>query len=74
MKTLHPAVHGGILAIRDNQAHMDAIAGHHIQPIDLVREKCGKEVWGSRCAGRMSMCVIGEGGACWGALAPHSTW
>lgn len=37
MKTLHPAVHGGILAIRDNQAHMDAIAGHHIQPIDLVR-------------------------------------
>jgi hypothetical protein len=36
VKTLHPAVHGGILAIRDNKQHMDAIAGHKIQPIDLV--------------------------------------
>lgn len=36
VKTLHPAVHGGILAIRDNKAHMDAIAGHKIDPIDLV--------------------------------------
>ena len=36
VKTLHPAVHGGILAIRDNKQHMDAISGHKIQPIDLV--------------------------------------
>ena len=36
VKTLHPAVHGGILAVRDNKQHMDAIAGHKIQPIDLV--------------------------------------
>jgi phosphoribosylaminoimidazolecarboxamide formyltransferase/IMP cyclohydrolase len=37
VKTLHPGVHGGILAIRSNAAHMDAIKQHNIAPIDLVR-------------------------------------
>jgi phosphoribosylaminoimidazolecarboxamide formyltransferase/IMP cyclohydrolase len=36
VKTLHPAVHGGILADRHKPAHMEAIAGHAIRPIDLV--------------------------------------
>ncbi len=36
VKTLHPAVHGGILARRDLPAHLDAIAAHNIAPIDLV--------------------------------------
>src|SRR5215218_7799876 len=36
VKTLHPAVHGGLLARRDLPEHMAAIAEHHIQPIDLV--------------------------------------
>ena len=36
VKTLHPAVHGGILAIRDDPAHMAAIAGAGIAPIDVV--------------------------------------
>jgi phosphoribosylaminoimidazolecarboxamide formyltransferase/IMP cyclohydrolase len=36
VKTLHPAVHGGLLARRDLPAHMAAIAAHGIQPIDLV--------------------------------------
>jgi len=36
VKTLHPAVHGGLLARRDLPAHMAAIAGHGIAPIDLV--------------------------------------
>lgn len=36
VKTLHPAVHGGLLARRDVAAHMAAIAGHGIVPIDLV--------------------------------------
>src|SRR5215472_13187348 len=36
LKTLHPAIHGGILAKRDERAHMDAIAKHGIAPIDLV--------------------------------------
>ncbi len=36
VKTLHPAVHGGLLARRDLPEHMAAIAGHGIEPIDLV--------------------------------------
>src|SRR5215467_12038403 len=36
VKTLHPRVHGGILAIRDKPEHMQTIAAHGIQPIDLV--------------------------------------
>jgi phosphoribosylaminoimidazolecarboxamide formyltransferase/IMP cyclohydrolase len=36
VKTLHPAVHGGLLARRDLPAHMAAIAEHDIAPIDLV--------------------------------------
>ncbi|MGH6969499.1 MAG: bifunctional phosphoribosylaminoimidazolecarboxamide formyltransferase/IMP cyclohydrolase, partial [Stellaceae bacterium] len=36
LKTLHPAIHGGILAKRGERAHMDAIARHGIAPIDLV--------------------------------------
>ncbi|HVZ48116.1 MAG TPA: bifunctional phosphoribosylaminoimidazolecarboxamide formyltransferase/IMP cyclohydrolase, partial [Gemmatimonadaceae bacterium] len=36
VKTLHPAVHGALLARRDLPAHMAAIAGHDIVPIDLV--------------------------------------
>jgi phosphoribosylaminoimidazolecarboxamide formyltransferase/IMP cyclohydrolase len=36
VKTLHPAIHGGILARRDSAAHTDALAAHGIAPIDLV--------------------------------------
>jgi phosphoribosylaminoimidazolecarboxamide formyltransferase/IMP cyclohydrolase len=36
VKTLHPAVHGGLLARRDDPAHLGAIAQHDIAPIDLV--------------------------------------
>jgi phosphoribosylaminoimidazolecarboxamide formyltransferase / IMP cyclohydrolase len=36
VKTLHPAVHGGLLARRDVPAHMEAIRAHGIAPIDLV--------------------------------------
>ena len=36
VKTLHPNVHGGILAIRDNPVHMDTIAKHNIETIDMV--------------------------------------
>ena len=36
VKTLHPAVHGGILADRAKPEHLQAIADHAIQPIDLV--------------------------------------
>jgi phosphoribosylaminoimidazolecarboxamide formyltransferase/IMP cyclohydrolase len=36
VKTLHPNVHGGLLAIRDNKDHGAAIAAHGIRPIDLL--------------------------------------
>jgi phosphoribosylaminoimidazolecarboxamide formyltransferase/IMP cyclohydrolase len=36
VKTLHPAVHGGILARRDLPAHVEELARHGFQPIDLV--------------------------------------
>ena len=36
VKTLHPAVHGGLLARRDSPDHMTALEEHGIQPIDLV--------------------------------------
>ena len=36
VKTLHPTVHGGLLARRDSKEHMDAIAAHGIAPIDML--------------------------------------
>jgi phosphoribosylaminoimidazolecarboxamide formyltransferase / IMP cyclohydrolase len=36
VKTLHPAVHGGILADRSKAAHMEQLAGQGYEPIDLV--------------------------------------
>jgi len=36
VKTLHPNVHGGILAIRDNEDHAASMKAHAIAPIDLV--------------------------------------
>jgi phosphoribosylaminoimidazolecarboxamide formyltransferase/IMP cyclohydrolase len=36
VKTLHPAVHGGLLAIRGNPAHVEAMRAHRIQPIDIL--------------------------------------
>ena len=35
VKTLHPKIHGGLLARRDLPAHMDAISAHGIATIDL---------------------------------------
>jgi phosphoribosylaminoimidazolecarboxamide formyltransferase/IMP cyclohydrolase len=36
VKTLHPKVHGGLLAIRDNAEHSEAMKAHGIAPIDLL--------------------------------------
>lgn len=36
VKTLHPKVHGGLLAVRDNPEHVAAMAAHDIGAIDLV--------------------------------------
>ncbi len=36
VKTLHPNVHGGLLALRDNDDHLTAMKTHDIVPIDLL--------------------------------------
>src|SRR6188508_2269077 len=36
VKTLHPKVHGGLLAIRGNKEHAAAMEQHQIRPIDLL--------------------------------------
>ncbi|MBJ3786569.1 bifunctional phosphoribosylaminoimidazolecarboxamide formyltransferase/IMP cyclohydrolase [Devosia sediminis] len=36
VKTLHPKVHGGLLAVRDNPQHQASMDEHEIGPIDLV--------------------------------------
>jgi len=33
VKTLHPKVHGGLLAVRDDANHQSAMAAHGIRPI-----------------------------------------
>ena len=36
VKTLHPRIHGGLLALRDNAEHQQAMSEHDIKPIDMV--------------------------------------
>ncbi|MGH7198827.1 MAG: bifunctional phosphoribosylaminoimidazolecarboxamide formyltransferase/IMP cyclohydrolase [Candidatus Omnitrophota bacterium] len=36
VKTLHPRLHAGILALRDDARHRATLKAHHIQPIDLL--------------------------------------
>jgi phosphoribosylaminoimidazolecarboxamide formyltransferase/IMP cyclohydrolase len=36
VKTLHPFIHGGILADKDKPEHLNTLAEHHIKPFDLI--------------------------------------
>jgi phosphoribosylaminoimidazolecarboxamide formyltransferase / IMP cyclohydrolase len=36
VKTLHPRLYAGLLALRDDDQHLQAAAGHAIEPVDLV--------------------------------------
>lgn len=36
VKTLHPKIHGGLLGLRNNDAHEQAMTEHGIEPIDLL--------------------------------------
>jgi phosphoribosylaminoimidazolecarboxamide formyltransferase/IMP cyclohydrolase len=36
LKTLHPTVHGGLLAVRDEKSHLEAMEAHKIKEIDLL--------------------------------------
>jgi len=36
LKTLHPKIHGGLLALRDQESHMEAVRNHGIDMIDMA--------------------------------------
>jgi phosphoribosylaminoimidazolecarboxamide formyltransferase/IMP cyclohydrolase len=36
VKTLHPKLYAGLLAVRDDPTHIDAAAAHDVEPVDLV--------------------------------------
>ena len=36
VKTLHPKIHGGLLALRDNESHVQAMVDHEIDAIDML--------------------------------------
>src|SRR6202030_2727995 len=36
VKTLHPAVHGGLVGIRDNPKHVEAMRAHAIRGLDIL--------------------------------------
>lgn len=36
VKTLHPKIHGGILAVRDSDVHIAAVKAHNIKLIDMI--------------------------------------
>ena len=36
VKTLHPKLHAGLLALRDNREHLKTLKKHRIKPIDLL--------------------------------------
>ena len=36
VKTLHPKIHGGLLALRENPKHMEQLKNHRIEPIDMA--------------------------------------
>ena len=45
VKTLHPKVHGGLLARRDEPSHLQALEENGISFIDLVCEKTTVYLW-----------------------------
>jgi phosphoribosylaminoimidazolecarboxamide formyltransferase/IMP cyclohydrolase len=64
VKTLHPRVHGGLLAIRENAEHDTSAAQHAIEPIDLlvVNLYPFKETVAKRCAADACIENIDVGG------------
>jgi phosphoribosylaminoimidazolecarboxamide formyltransferase / IMP cyclohydrolase len=56
VKTLHPKVHGGLLAVRENPEHEAAMLAHGIAPIDLLvvnlypfEETVARNAWFAEC-------------------------
>ncbi len=57
VKTLHPKVHGGLLAIRGNAEHEKALAEHAIPPIDLLVVNLYPFAATVRAGGDFDICV-----------------
>ena len=57
VKTLHPKVHGGLLAIRDDADHQQAMTEHDIAPIDDVRSTAD---YRRQALGRVLRSMLGE--------------
>src|SRR3979411_2606304 len=51
VKTLHPAVHGGILALRDDPGHIEELARQGLKPIHVVVSHLYPFVGGARESG-----------------------
>ncbi len=57
VKTLHPKVHGGLLAVRGNAEHEKALAEHAIPPIDLLVVNLYPFAATVRVGGSFDICV-----------------
>jgi phosphoribosylaminoimidazolecarboxamide formyltransferase/IMP cyclohydrolase len=66
VRTLHPKVHGGILADRERPAHVETLARHGIEPIDLVAVNFYpfERVFGERHSAADATELIDIGGPC----------
>src|SRR5262249_500614 len=67
VKTLHPKIHAGILADRDNPEHMRQLAQHGIKPIDMVVVNLypfEKTVADPNCTFEQAIEMIDIGGPC----------
>ena len=67
VKTLHPKIHAGILADRDNPEHMRQLAEHGIKPIDMVVVNLypfEKTVSDPNCTFEQAIEMIDIGGPC----------
>lgn len=67
VKTLHPKIHAGILADRDNPEHMRQLAEHGIKPIDMVVVNLypfEKTVADPNCTMEQAIEMIDIGGPC----------
>ncbi len=66
VRTLHPKIHGGILADRGNAAHLETLARHGIQPIDMVVVNFYPfaRVFAERLSGDAAIELIDIGGPC----------
>ena len=67
VKTLHPHIHAGILADRDNPEHMRQLAEHGIRPIDMVVVNLypfEKTVADPNCTFEQAIEMIDIGGPC----------